>query len=36
MIVPEFMNYLQMCPGSVSYFFQIFAKWSKYTHIKAL
>jgi hypothetical protein len=36
MIVPELTNYIQMCLGSVSYFFLVFAKWCKYTHIKAL
>ena len=32
MIFPAVMIYLQMSPGSVSYFFLLLAKWSKYTH----
>ena len=35
-IFPAVTNYLQMSPGSGTNFFLIFAKWSKYTHIKAL
>jgi len=35
-IFPAVMNYLQITPGSVSYFCLILAKWSRYTHIKAL
>jgi len=35
MIFPAVMIYLQVSPGSVSYFFHLLAKWSKYTHVKA-